>query len=416
MELISFAKRIFYKKKSYLNEPLFRNTLLITLTSILSAGNGLVFWLFTAKLYTSNDVGIATTLVSSAALVVLLSRVGLDFSLIRFFSERDKSKVFSTAMIITTVLSISLSLIFISRAGIWFSNLRSLRPEIIILYLLLVIANSFISITSLSFVALNRSDLYLKQNVFLTLRIVAAYFLHFLGYIGILCAMSISTAIAAVLSVELMRKLEIPFSFSMDRVFLAKSLSFSIGNYASNMFLIAPNYILPIMIFNELGAIDAAQYYIPFTIASSMFMVINSVSTCLFVEGSHGCALRQLVWRSLSITYFLIIPSGSFLYLSGGWILRILGNDYVFGLGIMQNIIIAALFAAVVYIYFSILRIKKNINKLITFSGLHFLLLIGLSYFLMKEFGASGVGYAWIISYGLMTLIILIQTKRCWKT
>ena len=88
--------------KEYLRDPLYKNSFFIMLTSISNAGFGFFFWMLAAKLYPKKDVGIATALISSMALLVLLSRLGLDQSLIRFFPERDKSSVFGTSAVIRT--------------------------------------------------------------------------------------------------------------------------------------------------------------------------------------------------------------------------------------------------------------------------------------------------------------------------
>jgi len=73
--------------KQHLKDPLYKNSFFIMLTSISTSGFGFVFWMLAAKLYPKEDVGIATALISSMTLLVLLLRFGLDQSIIRFFPE-----------------------------------------------------------------------------------------------------------------------------------------------------------------------------------------------------------------------------------------------------------------------------------------------------------------------------------------
>ena len=73
--------------KQHLKDPLYKNSFFIMLTSISSSGFGFVFWMLAAKLYPKEDAGIATALISSMTLLVLLLRFGLDQSIIRFFPE-----------------------------------------------------------------------------------------------------------------------------------------------------------------------------------------------------------------------------------------------------------------------------------------------------------------------------------------
>lgn len=72
-------------------DPLYKNSFFIMLTSLSSSGFGFVFWMLAAKLYMKEDVGIATALISSMGMLILLTRFGLDVSIIRFFPKRTKA-------------------------------------------------------------------------------------------------------------------------------------------------------------------------------------------------------------------------------------------------------------------------------------------------------------------------------------
>ena len=78
-------KRILKQAK----DPLYKNSFFIMLSSITNAGFGFFFWMTAARLYPKEDVGIATALWSSLALIILLSRFRFDFSIIRFFQDSD---------------------------------------------------------------------------------------------------------------------------------------------------------------------------------------------------------------------------------------------------------------------------------------------------------------------------------------
>ena len=66
------------------------------LTSISTAAFGFIFWMIAAKIYSTEDMGVATAIISSMTLIVLFSKVGLDTSVIKFISQFDKNKVVST--------------------------------------------------------------------------------------------------------------------------------------------------------------------------------------------------------------------------------------------------------------------------------------------------------------------------------
>ena len=109
----------------------------------------------------------------------------------------------------------------------------------------------------------------------------------------------------------------------------------------------------------------------------------------------------------------LLIPAVLSLYFAGGWLLGIIGTDYsANGFEVLRDMVLASFFVAVNSIYYSIKRIQKDVKGLVLLSGIVFVLLIGLSYPLMLQFGIVGLGYAWLISYGLSSFVIAGTAKK----
>jgi len=155
-------KSIIKQLIKYLKDPLYKNSFFIMLTSISNAGFGFFFWMLAAKLYPKEDVGVATALISSMALLVLLSCFGLDQSLIRFFPERDKSSIFSTSAIITTLFAVLFGVIFIMGIDIWSPQLDIVR-KYAFLYFIFLATSSIISLTGVSFIAIRRAEYYFSR-------------------------------------------------------------------------------------------------------------------------------------------------------------------------------------------------------------------------------------------------------------
>ena len=394
--------------RQHLKDPLYKNSFYIMLTSITGAEFGFVFWILAAKLYQPEDVGIATALISSMTLLVLLTRFGLDQSIIRFFPENDKSKVFSTTIIITTAFVNIFGAIFIIGVDIFSPELQLLKSATnALLFLLVLAASSIAAITGISFVALRKANFYFLQSLIMGLRVFFIFPLVFLGAIGIFGAVGVSYIIAIAVSLFFIIKLGIKKKYKIDKRFLNAAFHFSIGNYLAMLFITAPNTILPLMVLNILGAEQTAYYYISFAIASLLYMIPNAVSMSLFVEGSHGAALKKTTVKSLIAIFSLLIPAVFILYFSGGWVLGIIGKNYCAnGLELLRIMVIASLFKVVTSIYFSIKRVHKEVKGLIFLSALIFILVVGLSYVLIIEFGIVGAGYAWMVGYGLGSLIV----------
>jgi len=388
----------------YARDPLYKNSFFIMLSSITNGGFGFFFWMVAARIYPKEDVGVATALISSMALLVLLSRFGLDQSIIRFFPERDKSSVFSTSVAITTFFAVLFGIIFIAGIDIWSPQLDIVR-EYALLYLIFLVANSIISLTGVSFVALRKAEYYFFQSLLVGSRVIFLFPLVFLGALGIFSSVGISFILGFIFSALFLFRLGIE-PFHVDGGFLKDSLHFSAGNYIAGLLMTAPNQILPIMVLNVLGAEETAHYYIAYAIASLLFMIPGAFSASLFVEGSHGEALKKNTLKSLFAIASLLTPAVIILYLFGGLLLGIIGKTYVEGFDLLRIFALSGFFVAICQIYFSIKKVQKDVKGLILLSALIFVLLIGLSYVFMLEFGIVGVGYAWMVGYGLSSLVV----------
>ena len=89
-----------YKKiKGHLKDPLYKNSFFILLTMVISGLFGFIFWIIAAKFYSQEEVGISTALISAVTLISILSYLGLDQSIIRFFPEGNKLKILTTSTI-----------------------------------------------------------------------------------------------------------------------------------------------------------------------------------------------------------------------------------------------------------------------------------------------------------------------------
>lgn len=380
------------------------------LTSISTSGFGFIFWMLAAKLYSKEDVGVATVLISSMALLVLLSRFGLDQSIIRFFPEGDKSKIFSTSVIITTLFAILFGIIFIAGTDIWSPEL-SIIKKYVFLYIIFLAASSVINLTGTSFIALRKAKYYFIQSLLVGSRVIYLFPLVFFGALGIFSSVGISFILALIFSTFLLFRLRVKPS-RIDKEFLKNSFHFSTGNYIAGLFMTTPNMILPIMVLNVLGAGETAHYYIASAIASLLFMIPVAFSTSLFVEGSHGEALKKNTLKSLFAIFSLLIPAVIVLFLFGGFLLEFIGESYVKGLDLLRMLALSSFFIAVCQIYFSIKRVQEDVKGLVLLSGLTFVLVLGLSYPFMLEFGILGVGYAWMFSYGLSSLVVGMMVWR----
>jgi len=393
----------------FLGNPLLMNSFYLMFASVLSSFFGFIFWIIVAKKYQPEDVGVATALISSMMLLILFSRFGFDYSIIRFFPKSEsKDQIYSASLIFTTLCTIFLGVVLVEFVNI-------LAPELKIIklgfnpyaYLLSLVANSIATLAGYVFIANRKGNVYFLQTMLIGSRILFVVPLVSFGSIGIFGSVGISFALAAITSIIYISASGVNFTLNINKDLIKPIMHFSLINYIANLFISGPNQIIPLLILHTIGKEETAYYYISYAIASLIFMIPNAVSMSLFVEGSNGEALKKTTIKSICIICLLLIPSLLIIWLKGDILLSLIGNEYSNnGFELLKLMSISSIFMSIVNIFCSIIRLQTNINSIMYLNGIIGVLIVGLSFLFMLKFGLVGVGYAWILSYIIGAVIV----------
>ena len=396
----------------YAKDPLYENSLYITLARILNVFCGFLFWNIAARYYSIESVGVATALISSLNLVILFSRFGFDISIIRFLPINDKNKVFNTCLTITTTFSFIVGIIYVAGIKFFSPGLSFIQiPKFAIIFIIFVVISSITLIMGNAFIAMRKAKYYFLQNVFMASRVLLLIPLVFLGSFGIFGSAGIAYFVAAFFLYLVLKKFLV-FNLKIDKNFIRKSFKFSSMNYISNIFFAIPTLILPIIILNLLGGAEAAKYYIAFAIGNLVLIVPTALTTSLFVEGSHGESLRKNVIKAGLGIYSFLIPAVIFIYFFGDFLLGLFGKDYVEALELLRLITLSSLFVAIYSLFIPIQNVRMRVESIVKLNFIRLLLLLGSSYLFILKFGIVGVGYAWMMTYGILSLGIVGLAKK----
>lgn len=398
--------------KQYLNNPLYKNSFFLASSRFLNVAAGFFFWMIAAKFYSIEDVGIATALISSLGLVILFSSIGLDVSLVRFLPNGDKSKVFNTCLILTIISTLIVGVVYISGINFFSSSLSFIQDSsYAVIFLVFAVMNSITAMTGTAFVAIRRAGHYFLQNILLASRIPLLIPLVFLGSFGIFGSIGLAYLLSAIFAFLILSRL-IKLDFRMDRGFIKESFTFSSGNYISSVLLAVPTLIMPILILNLLGESAAAKYYIAFAVGNLVLIIPDALSTSLFVEGSHGENLRKSVIRAGLAIYSFLIPAVILIYFFGDLLLGLVGKDYAGASELLRLLALSSFFVAVYSLFVSVQNVGMRVKSIVKLNMVRFLLLVGLSYVFILRFGIVGVGYAWLITYVVLGLVVVGLVKR----
>lgn len=406
--------------KKYYREPFFRNSIAILSTTAIGSIFGLVFWIIAARTIQAVEIGMATAAISTAGLLSVMARLGMDTGLIRYLpGEANKNGLYGTAMTIAALSSVIFGMAFLLIVDYVSPALGYLRSGVYpFVFTAFVAATSLMFMQNNAMIALRRADLSLCQNVLLSLRIPILLLASGLGVLGIISSFGLAYAITILFGIFILYRFGISIKPGIDLRMLRNIIGYSLGNYSAGIILSLPAMLVPVLIIGVLGPAECAYFYIAYSIGSILFAVPGAAATSLFVEGSHDYPLRRHVYGSLKFIAITLVPAIAVILLFGDKALLVFSREYSeSSFELLRLFAVSAIFMPVPLIYTGIKRVQKNIriiNYLNLFTAIS---VIALSIVFMAAFGLIGVGYAWLVSYMALCVIIgaLVAFHDKWR-
>ena len=192
-------KKTISKFYNYLaNDSLYNNSIYLMLSTAVMAVFGFFFWMINARLYSVEQVGIGTTLISVMTLISSFSLLGLGNSLIRYLPTSDKkNEKINTSFTLVGLTSIFISIFFLVFLKTFSPRLLFVRESIIfsLLFILFTVFSSLNIISENVFIAYRSSKfVFIKNTIFSIVKLVLPIFLVALGAYGIFMSMGIAMA------------------------------------------------------------------------------------------------------------------------------------------------------------------------------------------------------------------------------
>lgn len=384
----------------YYSNILLRNSLYPMLATAVAALFGFLFWIFSARLFEVESVGLAATLVSTVGMLGVFSLIGYDSSTVRFLSrEKNKNAAISTGFGIVSLFSIILSGAFLLSVEYISPSLAFIQENALtaLLFMFFTTMTALNVYTEAVFLAYrNTVYTFIVTIVFSMVKIFLPFAFVEFGAIGIFSAASISQVIGFVLSVTLlMQHFSYRPSFVFNTSVMGRFWKYSAGNYVADIFNFLPLALLPILVTNTLGAEQAAYYYVVIMIAGFLYVIPASTMRSLFAEGSHDeKSIPKNVQQSLTTTTLLLTPLVLLLLLIDKYILALFGSSYALSGTTFLNIaVLNSILVTISVLYGSLFRLTNAISALIVRSVTYAGSTLLLAYFLLP-YGLEGAGLA----------------------
>lgn len=397
-------------------DSLYRNSFWLMAGSFSMAGIGFFYWIIAARLYTPEQIGLATTFLSAVSLISSLAMLGFGTTLIRYLPTSEvKEKKINTAFTVVALASLVIGLIYLAGLSYWTPKLLFIRSSIplIILMLLFFPINTINGITDSVFTALRQAHWVFVSNVTQSLtKLVTLVLFASLGVWGVVGSNIVAVIIATVLCLALIiTRFKVHLYPLLDKKVLILVRKFAFGNYLSGLIGTFPGMILPIIITNSLSPEQTAYYYMPSMIGSLLYVIPSSMSRSYFSESADRRDPLPLK-KPISITYSLLLPIVLILVVFGKEILNVFGNNYASeGYFLLLCVIISVIISVFSYFYGYRMLTRNQIDNIIRSQILSGVVFISLANNL-THLGISGVGIGLIISkISELGYLLLLENK-----
>ena len=386
---------------------------------------GFGFSVVVARVFSPEQVGAGTSLISATSFIAFLSLFGLNGTIVRFIANsKNPDAVVTQSFLVVTGLGLFTSGVYIMLVPYYAPALSFVRdnPLYTVGFLLAGVLSGINLLTVSVFIGARKPEYNLLVDGFMqgvTKLVLPTAFIG-LGAYGIFAAVGGGYVVAVVLGILCMRRvLGFRFDFRRQAAISKAQWSYSVSSYISSAIGIAPIMALPVIVLHTLGAAEAGYFFLTFQIANTLCGLSYAIGEALFAEGSFDeSRLASLVKRSALLLAMLEVPAVIVVFVGGRLILSLLGADYgAHGQQLLQILALAAIAVALNQWTSSLLMVMGLMKSLIASNVVHALLTIGLA----QIWGTRGLewfGWAWLIGnaasglYAVLAIIVHNRTLR----
>lgn len=398
-----------------------RNSLFLMASAGLTAGIGFLFWALVAHLYSSTQIGLATTLLSAISLISFLSTFGFGNTMIRFQADgAARHRQVSVMLALVAGASFVLGTGYILAVKVISPDLAFIRDKPVYALVLIVICvfATVNLVTDSVFMAARRAEYNTLVDGFIQSlsKLAIPMFVTGMGAMGVVAASGTGYVVATLASLYLMnRKLGFRFSFRLGGTRIRETASYSATTHFSSLLNLIPQLALPIITLRWLGPDDVTYFYLGTQIASLLSTGSYAIGDALFSEGAHDPEqLQSLMKRSAAIMTAVMVPGVTAVILVREPLLSLFGSKYPgHAQGLLTVLALGALAVAFHTWATSALRITGRMKPLLGSNLVYMVATLALALGFAHR-GLDWIGWSWALgnlASGLFAVVFVPGAK-----
>lgn len=391
--------------------PVLRSGATLLLGAGLTAALGLPYWVLAARSYSTAEVGATAALLSTMFFVSAVTQLGLSGVLVRLLpvAGGHVRRVLVIAYAATTLAGAVAATIVVVTVQFWSPSLsHELRDPVwaVVFVAGTVVWNVFV-IQDTVLAGLRRAPWVPAENVsYSVAKIVLLLLFARVGWsLGIFGSWVIPAGVAVIVVTAMLFSRVLPGraadqrDHTLELPSLRRAVGLSLGNQIGFLAFMGSSSLMPVLIFNRVGAEATATFYAAWMIASMLPLVAQSFSMSLTVEGATpGADTRRLLREAVIGIYSILLPMVAVVMAAAPWLLRLFGNSYSKdGATVLRLLAVAAIPNVVVGVSLSVARIRDTVAIIAAGQSFIAVVTIVVMVLLLRPVGIAAGGIAWLV-------------------
>ncbi|WP_399014018.1 lipopolysaccharide biosynthesis protein [Streptomyces sp. FIT100] len=397
-------------------DSMFRNAYALMLSTGVSAGLGLGFWLVAARYYTEEAVGQGSAAIAAMRLLASVTATTMIGAVVRYVPRAGRTTgplVWRAYAVSSAVVCLACA-VFLVTLDLWGPSYAPLRgPVAGLVFTAACVAWALLTLQDGVLTGLRKAVWVPVGNAVFSVGklLLLAAFATAMPVLGVFVSWAAAIGLSVLPLGWLVFRRLIPRQAAADHDREPPRLRdigrFLAGDSVGALFSLAMINLLPVMVAVRFDAAHNGFFYIAYTVGGTMeFMAINMASS-LTAHASHSPeTLAEGVRGALRRMAVLLVPVVLVLIVFAPQILAPFGPDYAaHGTTVLRLLAAAALPRVVVELYIGVLRVQGRTGVLAALQGVMCTLVLGSAAVLLGPAGISGAGLAMLLSMTVMALV-----------
>ncbi|OZM76384.1 lipopolysaccharide biosynthesis protein [Pseudonocardia sp. MH-G8] len=394
------------------------------LSSGLTSGFGLLFWILAARLYDPATVGVNSTVLSALSLLGAAAQLNLGNALLRFVPVAGgrARRLVAACYAVAVAAAATAGAVFALGAAWWAPGLHAWFGGSALLAFFAVSTPIWTMFVLQDYVlpALKRAAVVPVENlVFSVLKILFLAGAAALGTTsGIAVSWMVATAvIVLIVTIYLARVLphRRPADPDPRPVTVPDVASFVRADYAGTVFLLAAVFGLPLLVLARLGPEAAAVYGVVWQIAYALYLVVNGMGQSLVAHVAAEPDKLEAARRSMiSKAMVLLVPAVLGIAVLAYPLLSLFGPLYADeGTLLLVLLALSAIPNVITWSTVWAARVRRNGRVLFGLPASITTAVIAGSWFLMPVLCVVGTGVSWLGAQSVAAAgVLLVRARR----